>query len=73
MQVGTLSLSFSHPSFGVIDLFISYHQKALPESKKEYLYCVPTVSQSYTPPSMEDGPTRTHTLHTIGSGLGEGV
>ena len=25
------------------------------------------VSQSYTPPSMEDGPTRTHTLHTIGS------
>ena len=26
------------------------------------------VSQSYTPPSMEDGPTRTHTLHTIGSG-----
>ena len=27
-----------------------------------------TVSQSYTPPSMEDGPTRTHTLHTIGSG-----
>ena len=29
---------------------------------------LPTVSQSYTPPSMEDGPTRTHTLHTIGSG-----
>ena len=27
-----------------------------------------SVSQSYTPPSMEDGPTRTHTLHTIGSG-----
>ena len=27
-----------------------------------------TVSQCYTPPSMEDGPTRTHTLHTIGSG-----
>ena len=26
------------------------------------------VSQCYTPPSMEDGPTRTHTLHTIGSG-----
>ena len=29
---------------------------------------LPSVSQSYTPPSMEDGPTRTHTLHTIGSG-----
>ena len=27
-----------------------------------------SVSQCYTPPSMEDGPTRTHTLHTIGSG-----
>ena len=27
-----------------------------------------SVSQSDTPPSMEDGPTRTHTLHTIGSG-----
>ena len=24
-----------------------------------------SVSQSYTPPSMEDGPTRTHTLHTL--------
>ena len=39
---------------------------------REHDYPVPLlrtpVSQSYTPPSMEDGPTRTHTLHTIGSG-----
>ena len=34
--------------------------------KKDFPY--QSVSQSYTPPSMEDGPTRTHTLHTIGSG-----
>ena len=26
-----------------------------------------SASQSDTPPSMEDGPMRTHTLHTIGS------
>ena len=26
-----------------------------------------SASQSETPPSMEDVPTRTHTLHTIGS------
>ena len=36
---------------------------AFPEGSKSQ-----SVSQSYTPPSMEDGPTRTHTLHTIGSG-----
>ena len=30
--------------------------------------CINQSSQCYTPPSMEDGPTRTHTLHTIGSG-----